>query len=337
LREDVEGNVAWSGGEGMTGVDPAAGLNSLLREGIDWIARRRSDAFTPRDQTELRRWRALSPDHDAAYQEAAALGAVMREIGRELLDERMAATNVVPLRRPPAPQISRRTVLAGAMAASVAGVLIVGRPFGGSTPDFATTTGERRTLRLANGLTLELDAKTSIAVDESARNRIELIDGHAEIEARLAPAATMTLLAGKGMVSAHDARFDVRFDDGRACVTCLEGSLTVEHGERRLSLASRQQLVYTDDTVGDPVMIDPVEVVAWKNGQLIFHQTPLAEVVREVNRYREGKVMLASGSIGQRPVNGVFYTARIEDAIAQIEQITGARAHRLPGNIVVLS
>lgn len=321
--------------------EPMAALSPLLREGIDWVVRRKSGAFTLSDEADLRRWRELSPAHDEAYRHAAALGQMMREAGREWLDEHAQTPDkVVPLKRP---VVSRRTVLVGTMAASVAGGLVVGHTLGllpisrGRTRDYATATGERRTVTLSEGLKLELDAKTRMAVDNTIPNRVALIAGRAGVEARLSPEAGAAILAGKGEIRAHDARFDVQFDDGKACVTCLEGSLILAHGGTQLPIGPRQQLIYTAREIGQPVSVDPVEASAWKNGQLIFRQAPLSEVVRQVNRYREGRVVLASDAIGQRLFNGVFYTAKIEDAIPQIVQITGVRAVRLPGDVILLS
>lgn len=323
----------------MSGGERTSGLDPLLSEGIEWIVRRRSGRFTETDRAELAHWRARSADHDAAYRQAAALDAVMREVGQEMAAER-AAEVVVPLRRP---VVSRRMMLTGAAAASVAGVFMVGRSLdllpglGRPTPDFATAIGERRTIELANGVRLELDAKTSIAVNRTASNRVELLEGRAEVLAQVEPSARVTLAAGNGEVFAHRARFDVRLDENGVCVTCLEGEVTVAKGAQRASLAARQQLVYTDTGLGEPLLVNPELVTAWKNGKLIFQQTPLSDVVREVNRYREGRVIIANSAVGRRPVNGIFFTNRIDDVIGQIEQITGAQARYLPGNVVVLS
>lgn len=319
--------------------DHTIGLDPLLSEGVDWIVRRRSGRFTSADQVELALWRARSPGHDAAYREAEVIGSMMREVGREMLDERPAGV-VVPL---PRPVLSRRVVLTGAVAASLAGVIAVGRSFDlipridEPPPDYVTAIGERRAIQLAQGLTLELDAKTSIALDRSATNRLELLEGRTEVLAQLAPDARVTVVAGNGEVSAHAARFDVRLDERGVCVTCLDGDVTVSQGADYAALGASQQLVYSDTEFGRPVLIEPNMVTAWKNGRLIFQQTPLSEVVREVNRYRKGQVVIASSSVGRRPVNGIFFTDRIEDAVGQIQQITGAHASRLPGNVVVLS
>lgn len=325
----------------MKSAEPTSGPSPLLREGIDWTVRGRSGAFGAQEQAELSRWRAQSPDHDAAYRDATALGQIMREVGREMLDERARGEAVVlPFARPEprrAPVATRRGVMAGAMAASLAGAFFAGRAFdlfgGGRQPDFATATGERRTVALAAGLALELDAKTSIAVDPKVRSRVELLSGRAEVRAD----SQVTLRAGKGVVMARGARFDVRLDDTDACVTCLQGEVTLAYGDARLALGPGEQVTYDDSQVGARRHADPSEVAAWKEGRLVFHEAPLSDVVREMNRYREGRVVLASGAVGRRPVNGVFYTARIDDAIAQIEQITGAHALRLPGDLIVLS
>ncbi len=82
--------------------------------------------------------------------------------------------------------------------------------------------------------------------------------------------------------------------------------------------------------------VDAQIVTAWRQGLLIFNNTPLREVVAEVNRYRPGKIILTSADVAATPINGVFHTAHIENTVAQIRKLTGAHITRLPGDIVLM-
>ena len=77
--------------------------------------------------------------------------------------------------------------------------------------------------------------------------------------------------------------------------------------------------------------------MAWRKGQLVFRQTPLAEVVGEINRYRSGRIMLMNDALGRRLVEARVTLDRIDDLIVLIREAYGARVTTLPGGVVVLS
>lgn len=313
--------------------------NPLLTEGLDWVSRLAAGRLSPDEREQLARWRARSAAHEAAFQEARALGLVLREVGREVLQDQRRVT-MAPQRRPVA--VSRRFVIGGAVAASAAGVAVVAGSVDwptllGSKPDFATGTGERRTITLARGLTVDLDAQTSIAVHEgSGEHRVHLLGGRAAVNAQLTDGAVV-LTAGKGRISAQQARFAVEQDRDRSCVTCVRGLIDVAYDRRRSTVMAGQELVYTRVAFGQAAKVDTQIATAWASGKLIFHHTPLSEVVRQVNRYRPGRIVIGNPSLAGRPVNGVFYIDSMDEAILQIEQVTGARALALPGKTLVLA
>jgi transmembrane sensor len=296
-----------------------------------------SGAFTATERAELAVWRSRSPEHEAAFRQASALGCMVREVGREMLDERRQAFSGRVSRRS---VVGRRAVLTGA-AAAAAGVVAAdwNRLSGlfGPKPDYVTGVGERRTLRLAQGLTVDLDAETSLAVARGGdEHRITLLGGRAVIDADLRGRG-LTVAAGKGRIRAEAARFDIEVDRPRVCVTCVQGDLQVVYGDQSQPLGPRGQLVYTDAAMGRPASVDSAAATAWTKGQLIFHETPLAEVVRQVNRYRASKVVIANPALERRTVNGVFYISRMPEALLAIEQATGARRVALPGGVVIFT
>jgi transmembrane sensor len=85
------------------------------------------------------------------------------------------------------------------------------------------------------------------------------------------------------------------------------------------------------------VSVDPTQVTAWQEGLLIFRDRPLARVVEEVNRNRQGKIVVVTVELRQRAVNGDFEIAKLDSFVTQVEQLFGAHATSFPGGLVILS
>ena len=77
-------------------------------------------------------------------------------------------------------------------------------------------------------------------------------------------------------------------------------------------------------------------VSSWRDGLLAFRNTPLAEAVEAINRYRDGKIILAREIIADRPVNGIFHTDQIDNAVRQIQQLLQLQIRHLPSNVILI-
>jgi len=321
-------------------------LDALVREALGWVVRLRSGEATEADAEALERWRNQSEAHARAFREAVGLWRALGSAAREVAAEDPAAATKAGrgARRPPGHPVGRRALLAGALAASAAGYLIVWPPFEAwpslkeMSADYRTAKGERRRVALADHVTLDLNTRTSVSV-RSTRDQslIELISGEAAITASLPPMSPLVVMAAGGSIRAAEAYFIARCDNGEASVTCISGRVDVDWAQRTVHLEHGQQVRYSAGGLGPSVPVDPVAATAWQSGLLIFHNLPLAEVIGEVNRYRSGRIIVANTELGRRLVDGVFHLDRLDDVVAQVRQAFGATVVSLPGGIVVLS
>ena len=316
-------------------------LDPLTREALAWLLRLKSGGVTQADADALQRWRGQSPAHAEAWRQALRLNSLLRDAGGAMAD--VPVSTVVPFKPARRPWTSRRLVLGGALAAGAGGLMLARPPLAlwpslvEMTADYRTGPGEQKRVELAEGIALELNTRTSIAVRSTREMpRIELIGGEAEIVARRAVSSPLVVLAADGTIRASRANFNVRHDGTSVCVSCLDGAVEVEQSPDTARLQAGRQLTYTAQALGEMVAMDASEVSAWRSGLLIFHDKPLSDVIAEVNRYRAGRILLAGDQIGRRPVNGVFHIDRLDGVIAQLEKL-GARATRLPGDIVILN
>ncbi|MDD0974703.1 FecR family protein [Pseudomonas fontis] len=296
--------------------------SNLHSQAQDWLVLLTSGQATEADARALRQWCAKSPAHAQAF-------ASTRHLWQQLEPAARQASRVLPLR-----QMGRRAFLGGAIAASAAFVLLrsnlldgLGQP----AADFQTAVGEQRQVALGQDVALELNTQTRISRQGGAA--ITLLDGEVEVQAQ----AAVQVQAGAGLLSAQQARFNVRQAGEVVCVTCLSGQVQVLWQGRSLALASGRQLSYDRQQAGEPQVFDPVQVMAWREQLLVFHDTPLSQVIDEINRYRPGVLLLLNPELGRRKVQARFTLAQLPGVAGLIRDAYGVRCTELPGDVVLIS
>lgn len=337
--------------------DPRHAVPEVLREEARiWLGRLALAEVTQMDVQAFKRWQRTSPAHEVAFDEAKRQWHAMKlAIDGGLRADPKAAARYRQLARgnPRAAQPGRRAFLGAAMsAAAVAGVAVVAYPPLGLWPapgawgaDERTATGEQRTLGLAGPVRVTLNTQTSVRRETSANGDtigIDLLAGEAAIDLQPEPETggrPFVVTAGAGRSSAQGAsRFQVRHLQGsKVCVTCIEGSVRVAHAAGHKLLQARQQTVYDATSLGGVQAVEPADLSAWRKGELVFRQTPLAQVLDEINRYRPGRVVLMADARRDNAVSGRFSIAVLDEALLQIQHSFDLRARALPGGLLILS
>jgi transmembrane sensor len=305
---------------------PGGDDDELLGRAADWLVTLTSGRATEADAQDLAAWRAANPAHDAAFRHVAKL----TNLTRLLMDH--------PPRR-----VDRRAVLTGGAGLVVAvGAFGLARPPLGLWPSYAelmadhrTGAGQRFTFAPAVGVSVEMNSKTSVSLADGGR-AIELINGEAFVTVRQ-PTTQFEVRAGEMRAAASAAVFNVQAIDGEIGITCVDGEVVCRGGGERQVLAPDERFAVGADGQVQLGRANAVAATAWRDGLLVFEDTPLSEVVRQVNRYRSGDIVLTNSAIGHRPVNAVLHTAQIENAVSQIQQLLNLEVRRLPGGVILMS
>jgi transmembrane sensor len=324
--------------DGKAADSPFAALAPLERESYEFLYRFVSGTAQPADLRALEEWSAQSPAHRDAFAKAyRAWGALAAA----------SALGARPRARSNPHLVTRRMAVAGGLAASAAGIALAVRPPMGLWPSWAelnadvrTSAGEQRRLALGEHASVTLNTRTSVAIQRSSEQvgRIELVSGEAEVTVERSGGRPIEVAAADGRVSASDAVFNIRRrHTDRVDVTCLSGEILVECGERRAALHADQQVEYAPGQLGDVGPADAAAVSVWRDGVIVFHATPVADVIEELNRYRPGRIILVNSTLGQRLFSARFRIENVEAAIVQLEQVFNAKATQLPGGVIVLS
>jgi transmembrane sensor len=323
----------------MTGpVDQSAEREELRRQAIAWLARLSSGETTSADAEALDRWCGRSDAHAAAFAEANLLWDRLGPAARNVAVRTEAGK--ATMRSP----VSRRAFIGASAAAAAAGFLIVRPPLdlwpslSELSAQYRTATGERRQLSTAGGGSVDMNTRTSLslATVSDGADQIDLISGEAVVTTGADRGRPVVVVANAGRTSATDAKFDVRFDGFSVCVTCLGGTVDVEHRGATAVVREKQQITYNSSGLGQVITAEPDVVTSWQTGVLIFRREPLARAVEEINRYRPGRIVVVDELLGRKLIDANFRLDRVEDIVPQIVHVFGARARTLPGGIVLL-
>lgn len=194
-------------------------------------------------------------------------------------------------------------------------------------PDLYTTgVGERRTVHLADGSKISLDASSRVAVSYSdAARRIVLDQGRAKFDVARDSLRPFTVRAGERTVVATGTAFSVELLHDEMRVLLYEGRVevidspsdtttAVESGNAPLRNADRvDHLMPGQALVADlsssatrVVAAEPERSLSWEAGRLDFVDEPLSSAVERVNRYTGTPIVLGDAAVGRYRVNGVF-------------------------------
>lgn len=100
--------------------------------------------------------------------------------------------------------------------------------------------------------------------------------------------------------------------------------ITLRQGQSVLTPATHTARV-TDASAADldQAEIEDIDTTAaqtWQKGRIVFNNTPLIDVVKELQRYRAGQIQIADARIEQLKLSGVYDINRIEALISALPQ-----------------
>lgn len=319
--------------------------DSLFAEANTWFFRLRAEDVSEAEKQAFVSWLSISPLHAQAWNEVQELfmalespAAAIRQREEFALAIGKSKPNTVIRRR----RLSiRRVAAAVTVCASILIFLVNSTLIQNLQSDYHTATGEQRRVELSDGscLLLNTDTAVSINMQEDSRS-VRLLRGEVFFEVAHAPKRPFWAIAGDVRARVTGTAFSV--DSSLADnvnITVSEGRVetsSVSDAEQITPLTPGQSARYQDHKPVSLTSVDPQRSLSWRHGKLIFVQTPLADVVAEINRYRPGRLIITNEQLKRRPVTAVFTINQLDDAIAALERTLGIKVRKLTDYWVLL-
>jgi transmembrane sensor len=335
---------------------------AIMDDAARWMALLDSEQCNEADRLSFAIWLDEDPQHRWAFQELSEVWARLRTLAdvKPLLDQPVVSRlpSVRPAKPPGAVQAMERHRDWSALAASVLVALgfLVHLALGTPTERFSTGTGEVRDVTLADGSTVELNARTTMDVEmDREGRRVRLAAGDAVFHVAKG-ARPFVVSTDHGSVAALGTSFAVEQEGGGMEVSVLEGRVSVTAASAEMPLTEYDGKVdftpRSGATVLDPGQrldltaehqqpesVAPEELnreLAWRGGYVVYDDQPLGSIVGDMRRYSKVNIHLADERLNDIRISGRFAIGDISGLLAQLSNQDGVFVDQAGPRWVVL-
>lgn len=287
----------------------------IAADAARWQARLTGGAASPEDWASFNEWRAADHRHASA---AAEMAALWQMAGTQLARPRLRTRRLF-------------VATAGAAAAAAVAGAVLPRQIEAWGADVVTLIGERREVELPGAWHALLNTDTVLRFD--GPDHIMVPRGEALFDVPAGASALMVSTPSLA-VRATGVTFAVAADGPRSGVQVVTGAVdagptssgpfvVVRSNEKLRAGAARPELADALD-------------LAWRQGVLAFRRRRLASVAEELDRYRQGRIVILSSSLRERTVSGSLSLDRPDAAVGALAELFGLSVRFLPGGLAFL-
>lgn len=313
--------------------------DEVLEEAAIWQARLRdaaAGAVAGRQvRAEFGRWLLRDTRHRQAFAEMEALWGALEEPVEQWLAELETGA------RSRASRWSSLAMIACLLLAAFLGVGWQQDWLAQWQGDYVTAVGETAAIELEDGSRIALNTDSALAIDFGSEvRRVRLIQGEAWFNVSSADPRPFIVVTDPGSVTVTGTRFNVRLAGEVAIASLDEGQVVLRAADvaedKPVALAPGWQSVLASDGISPPELFDRTEITAWRRGQAVFYNTPLAAVVATLNRYRPGRIVVVGETLNQLRVSGVFAVDDPDAALNVIANTLPIQQTRLTDYLVLI-
>ncbi|TBU75441.1 FecR family protein [Phytopseudomonas daroniae] len=306
----------------------SADQDDLLEQALEWCVLLQDIDASEEQRQQAIAWREQSDAHRVAWQRAI-------EVWQHL--DPLVEVLTAPVAQPARPRHRFRPALACAASLLLA-ALVVQLYDPAWRADYRTAVAQQQRWQLEDGSWVELAADSALDIDYSSeQRRIRLHRGQAWFQVVADAQRPFIVQAAGGNTQALGTAFAVRLRDQRVRVAVSEHSVQVSLANQRQILQQGQALGYDRNGLSQPVAVNLNSEMAWRQQRLVFQDTPLAEVLDELQHYLPAHLRLTDGRLGQLPVTVVIDTRQPEKALASLAEVLSLQLTSIGSWLILVS
>lgn len=285
----------------------------VVRQAIAWWAKLQSGLADAHDRESCRAWLAADAAHQQAWDRLQAIGRDARRVPAALAH---AALNAPPSH---GRRAALRSLLGVTALAATGWAGYRHTPWQRLAADVSTSIGERRTVAVADGLSITLNSDSAVRLRLSGSARgIDLLRGEMLVDTAMRPGVdALRVDTGYGELRAEHARFDLRRTDTGSRLGVYEGSVALLRDGVWTHAAAGERLAFADDGLLHRNASDP-DRLAWVDGLVVAKEWRLDYFAQYLARQRMG-VIRVDPAVAALQLSGVFPLDDAERALKALE------------------
>ena len=279
---------------------------SREEQAAEWLVLVTSGSAAASDVADCEAWQAADPRNRAAYEELSAfyrsdlLGTAVRNTQTGVGSPTRRPTR----RRSPLPPLS----WAAAGLAACLCIAFVANEWSRWTSDFSSQVGEIKQIALDEGSAMILDSDSAADRQFTADlRRIDLRKGRVHLDVVSDPSRPFIVEAGGLEVNVTGTAFDVQLLDDGLRVAVEHGAVTVGQTDAEAQpavLSAGQTAVFGGD--GTILFRNDTARFDWRHGRFKFRRETVAAVMKRLERYIPGRIVVMDAEIAGQRINGSY-------------------------------
>lgn len=318
------------------------------------LARYLSGEATQDERSELDQQVASSPEHQRILSETETLWtastppvvrvAPPKEQAWQDLKDRLGlvpepdrSENPLALQPPTTPFRLRIMLAAAAVLVLVLGGLFLHQRQDNDTgtipwQKITTANGQRLHIVLPDSSIVRLNAATTLSFPQvfDGATRLAHLEGEAFFEVKTDAVHPFVVRTSHSTIRVTGTAFNIwaRHDETRVMVR--EGRVVLQASEALTDAgvtitADRMSIHHASMVPEPPQSVDIDYRLGWLNGALVFEQTPLSEIVDELQRYYDVPIVLTDSTLEIRHLTAAFKDQPLETVLSAICMTTDTR------------
>ena len=299
-----------------------------------WLAQLETGDLDRADVEALREWLSRSPVHASELKKLIRLSGELNVLSEMAPSLEKAAADYRPVTVSATKRMHRSWMMHGLVASVALACLVtlsalVLRMDGSKEPDLVasrslvTNIGQYEDFELPDGSVISINAASKLHFTYTQDVReVVLNSGEALFTVARDAARPFVVVAGGRRVEAVGTTFLVRIDPSNVEVSVSEGrvrvytaiaqNLTPDVMPAPVLLEVGQQVILAVDEVDERPTVTPMDdgelrrKLAWREGLLDFHRTPLSQVVADINRHSGKQIRILDEELRSREFDGLF-------------------------------
>lgn len=179
-----------------------------------------------------------------------------------------------------------------------------------ATPQHETSIAEIRDVALPDGSVVTVGAASALdVVFTPNERRVVLSEGEAFFDVAKDPDRPFIVVADNTLIRVLGTKFDVNLGAEGVDVAVLEGRVEVIRPEgdshvirdddiKHILTAGQKVVAMNEGPVRPVAPIEPENVAAWRRGELIWVDTPVHDIIADLNRYSTSTIILTQPDLG---------------------------------------
>ncbi|HEV7306074.1 FecR family protein [Ensifer sp.] len=304
---------------------------SLDEEALEWFVVMRDDEITEEVRSSFEQWRNRSEAHERAYRDAERLWSDLDLLAPHTVVPGGGRGGVALGRRK---RMSvRRVAAAVPLLIAVAWLVLPQHPFA----DYRTGIGARATISLPDGSAVELGPDSAMDLDFDDRSRrVVLLGGEAYFTVAKDASRAFEVRAGEGEIRVLGTEFNVDIQED-VSVAVAHNSVEVTADGGAVRIGTGDMVRYGASGLSAPMPADIEAIQAWRRDRLVYRDVQLSEIIKDLKRYKRGRIEIAGANLAQERLTAVFDARDPDEVIAKIADGLGLRVYTIPGVLTVLA